>query len=147
MKIILKSELLGKMTKTAFKIICCVLTLITVCGTFSACSKTVKDAELRCPLAVEPASVDPQIACDSESMTIAANCYEGLMKTDSDGRIVLAAAKAVASSDGMTYIFRLHEDKKWHINSNHEALFGENWENAIDLRVTAQDFVFGLRRA
>lgn len=135
------------MTKTAFRIIACVLALIFVCGTLSACSKTVKDAELRCPMATEPVSVDPQTAADSESMTIAANCYEGLMKTDSDGKIVPAAAKSVASPDGMTYIFRLHEDKKWHINSNHEEIFGEGYETAIDLRVTAHDFVFGLQRA
>lgn len=133
--------------KTAFKISACVLALICAVSTLSACSKTVKDAELRCPMANEPLSVDPQTAAGSESMTIAANCYEGLMKTDSDGKAVPAAAKSVATADGMTYIFRLHENKKWHINSNHEEIFGENYETAIDLRVTAHDFVFGLQRA
>ncbi len=135
------------MTKTAFKISACVLALICAFSTLSACSKTVKDAELRCPMATEPVSVDPQTASGSESMTIAANCYEGLMKINSEGKAVPAAAKSVTTSDGMTYIFRLHEDKKWHINSNHEEIFGENYETAIDLRVTAHDFVFGLQRA
>lgn len=136
------------MTKTAFKILTAAIAAIIVCCSCSGCSDTVKDAELRCPMAVEPLSVDPQIANSSESMTIAANCYESLMKTDSSGNIVPAAASQVAASpDGLTYIFKLKENNKWHINSNHEDVFGEGYETAIDLRVTAHDFVFGLQRA
>lgn len=136
------------MQKIALKIISVTLAILIICCSFTACSSTVKDAELRCPMANEPVSVDPQTADTSESLTIAANCYEGLMKTDSEGKIVPAAAKAVsASPDGLVYAFRLHEGNKWHINSNHEEIFGEGYETAIDLRVTAHDFVFGLQRA
>ncbi len=129
--------------------ICAFLTaLAIICAAFSGCSDTVKDAEIRLPLAAEPLTLDPQIAESAESRTVVANCFEGLMKLDETGKPIPAAASSTAiSSDGLVYEFKLHEDKKWHINSNHEALFGENWENAIDLRVTAQDFVFGLRRA
>ena len=136
------------MQKIAFKIVSVTLAVIIICCSFTACSSTVKDAELRCPMANEPVSVDPQTADTSESLTIAANCYEGLMKTNSEGKIVSAAASAVSSSpDGLVYAFRLHEGNKWHINSNHEEIFGEGYETAIDLRVTAHDFVFGLQRA
>ncbi len=99
-------------------------------------------------MANEPTSVDPQIADTSESMTIAANCYESLMKTDENGKIVPAAASSVqVSPDGLVYNFKLKENNKWHINSNHEDVFGEGYETAIDLRVTAHDFVFGIQRA
>ena len=136
------------MAKIAFKIFAAVLVLTTVFGVLNGCSDTVKDAELRCPMANEPLSVDPQTAQSSESLTVAANCYEGLMKIDTDGKAVPAAAKSVsATSDGLTYVFKLHDNKKWHINSNHEEIFGEGYETAIDLRVTAHDFVFGLQRA
>ncbi len=135
------------MTKRTLRILSAVFSLITVFCTLSACSKTVKDAELRCPMAVEPLSVDPQTANTAESITIAANCYEGLMRIDAEGKIVPAAAAAVATSDGLTYAFRLHNNVKWHINSNHEEIFGEGYETAIDLRVTAHDFVFGFQRA
>lgn len=136
------------MTKTAFKILSAALALIIACASMSGCSKTVKDAELRCPMANEPVSVDPQTADSSESLTIAANCYESLMKTDADGNLVLAAASDMqASPDGLTYVFRLRQDSKWHINTNHEEVFGEGYETAIDLRVTAHDFVFGIQRA
>lgn len=136
------------MTKMVLRIISTVLLLSTVCVALFGCSKTVKDAELRCPMANEPTSVDPQTADSSESMTIAANCYESLMKIDENGSIVLAAASDMAASpDGLTYTFRLKQDNKWHINSNHEEVFGENYETAIDLRVTAHDFVFGIQRA
>lgn len=136
------------MKKTTLRIISAVLILSTLCISLFGCSKTVKDAELRCPMASEPTSVDPQTADSSESMTIAANCYESLMKIDENGKIVLAAASDMQSSpDGLTYVFRLKQDNKWHINTNHEEVFGENYETAIDLRVTAHDFVFGIQRA
>lgn len=122
--------------------------VIIACTCFTGCSDTVKDAEIRMPLSAEPTTLDPQIAETAESRTVVANCFEGLMKLDSSGNAVPAAANSVSTSaDGLVYEFKLHQDKKWHINSNHEALFGENWETAIDLRVTAADFVFGLQRA
>ena len=136
------------MTKTVLRIISVFIVLSTVCISLFGCSKTVKDAELRCPMASEPTSVDPQTTDTGESLTIAANCYESLMKIDENGSIVLAAASDMAASpDGLTYTFRLKQDNKWHINSNHEEVFGENYETAIDLRVTAHDFVFGIQRA
>jgi len=136
------------MSKIALKIISAVLVTVIICISFAACSSTVKDAELRCPMANEPVSLDPQTADTSESLTIAANCYESLMRIDSEGKIVPAAAAEVSpSSNGLAYRFKLHKDNKWHINSNHEALFGENYEDAVDLRVTAHDFVFGIQRA
>ena len=52
-----------------------------------------------------------------------------------------------SSTNGLAYRFTLYNDNKWHINSNHEEIFGEGYEDAIDLRVTAHDFVFGIRRA
>ena len=137
-----------QMSKIAFKIISAILATVIICLSFTACSSTVKDAELRCPMANEPVSLDPQTADTSESLTIAANCYETLMKSDSEGKIVPAAAeKMTSSTNGLAYRFTLYNDNKWHINSNHEEIFGEGYEDAIDLRVTAHDFVFGIRRA
>ena len=137
------------MTKSRLKkTIALWLAITLMCGCFSACSNTVSDAEMRVPLAAEPTSLDPQIALGSESATIIANCFEGLMRLDGSGNVVPAAAKSVSvSADGKTYTFVLHEDSKWHINTNHEDILGENYETAIDLRVTAADFVFGLQRA
>lgn len=136
------------MKKNIIKTICALLCVSLISCSLCSCSDTVEDAELRLPLSAEPATLDPQIARSHESRTIVMNCFEGLMKLDSSGRIVPAAAKSVAASaDGRIYAFSLHTDKKWHINSNHEEIFGENWETAIDLRVTAADFVFGLQRA
>lgn len=136
------------MKRYIYRFIAIAVALVLTCTGFSGCSKTVKDAEIRLPLAAEPLTLDPQIAQTAESKTVIANCFEGLMKLDENGKTVAAAASAVAASaDGLVYEFKLHQDKKWHINSNHEALFGENWETAIDLRVTAADFVFGLQRA
>ncbi len=136
------------MTKNALRILSTALIFIIACSSLTGCSKTVRNAELRCPLPKEPTSVDPQTAYSNESLTVAANCYESLMKADENGKIVLAAASDMqVSPDGLAYLFRLRKDSKWHINSNHEEIFGENYETAIDLRVTAHDFVFGIQRA
>ncbi|MBQ7101947.1 MAG: peptide ABC transporter substrate-binding protein, partial [Clostridia bacterium] len=68
------------MNKIFLRILALVLSLVTVCGCFSGCSKTVKDAELRLPLSAEPDTLDPQIAATRESRTVVLNCFEGLMK-------------------------------------------------------------------
>ncbi len=136
------------MKKNLLRIISALAAAVLCLGGLCGCSKTVKDAELRLPLAAEPTVLDPQVASGAENKTIVFNCFEGLTKLDSSGNVALAAASDLAvSPDGLTYVFRLHTDKKWHINSNHEEIFGEDWETAIDLRVTADDFVFGLQRA
>ena len=123
------------MSKIALKISCAVLAVVIICVSFTACSSTVKDAELRCPMANEPVSLDPQTADTSESLTIAANCFECLMKIDSDGKTVPAAAAEFSkATNGLAYKFKLHKDNKWHINSNHETLFGENYEDAIKIK-------------
>lgn len=132
------------MKKKLFKIFAAVTAMLMLCS----CSDTVKDAELRCPLDSEPVTLDPQIAQGSSATTIVANCFEGLMRLNSDGSIEPAAAESVtASPDGLVYRFKLHQNKKWHINTNHEDILGEGYETAIDTAVTADDFVFALQRA
>lgn len=121
---------------------------VLICLTFTACFGKDKELELRAPLSAEPTGLDPQIAQGSDSVTVVANCYEGLLRLNENGAVVPAAAASISTSaDGLVYRFKLHENCKWHINSNHEDIFGKDYETAIDLRVTAADFVFGLQRA
>ena len=122
--------------------------IVLLCAELSACSKTEKDATVRLPLPQEPHTLDPQIVTSDSESCVIANCFEGLMKADANGKIVPAAAEQVTvSSDGLTYLFTLKRDAKWHINSNHEDLFGEGYETALDLNVTSADFAFGLQHA
>ena len=113
-----------------------------------ACSGAEKDAIVRLPLTEEPHTLDPQIVTAASETCVVANCFEGLVKADASGEIVPAAAEKISvSDDGLTYLFTLRQDAKWHINTNHEDLFGKDYETAIDLNVISTDFAFGLQHA
>lgn len=79
----------------------------------------------------EPSTLDPTRVVDQYGFGIMANVMEGLFRLDGDGHLQdgLATSHEV-SKDGLTYRFHLRADAKW---SDGQA-------------VTADDFVFGLRR-
>ncbi|MFU8877096.1 MAG: peptide ABC transporter substrate-binding protein, partial [Wenzhouxiangellaceae bacterium] len=80
----------------------------------------------------EPQTLDPHRAEGVPTANILRDLFEGLVTTGPDGRLMPGAAgRWDISRDGLTYTFYLREDARW---SNGEA-------------VTAEDFVFGLRRS
>ena len=75
-------------------------------------------------------SLDSGQATDTNSFEVIADCIDGLMQLDADGKPIPALAESVdVSTDGKTYTFHLR-DAKW---ANGEP-------------VTAEDFVFAWRR-
>ncbi len=77
-------------------------------------------------------SLDPQVATDGTSFEVIADYTDGLMQMDADGKPVNALCESYeVSADGLTYTFKIRSDAKW---SNGTP-------------VTANDFVFGWRRA
>lgn len=82
-----------------------------------------------------PKNLDAQMATDKESIMIITNMMEGLMKRQSSGAIVPAAAESFEmSEDGLTYTFYLKKNMKWDTISDFTA------------DVTADDFVFAFQR-
>lgn len=80
----------------------------------------------------EPATLDPHLAEGLPSSHILRDLFEGLTSESPDGRVVPGAAiRWNISRDGKTYTFYLRRDARW---SNGDP-------------VTAQDFVYGLRRS
>ena len=80
----------------------------------------------------EPGTLDPHRAEGVPASNVLRDLFEGLVMEDPSGRYIPGAAKSWAlSKDAKTYIFKMRENGKW---SN-----GED--------VTAEDFVFGLRRS
>lgn len=76
---------------------------------------------------------DPQTASTSAEITVANNCFEGLLTKNKDGEIVNGMAKEYSvSSDKKTYTFVLRDDAVW---SDGET------------PVTAADFEFAFQRA
>ena len=75
-------------------------------------------------------SLDSAQATDSASFEVIADCIDGLMQLDADGKAIPALAESYdVSDDGKTYTFHLREAK---------------WSNGEP--VTADDFVFAWRR-
>lgn len=88
------------------------------------------DKTLKVQFDVEVASMDPQIAVDGTSFEAIAAVTEGIYSVNEAGSPILAAAESVdKSSDGLTYTFKIRDNK---------------WSNGT--KVTANDFVFAWRR-
>jgi oligopeptide transport system substrate-binding protein len=99
--------------------------LCTGCGDDSA-----GNDKLSVMLGSNVVSLDSAQATDSASFEVIADCIDGLMQLDSDGKPIPALAESYdVSADGKTYTFHLREAK---------------WSNGDD--VTADDFVFAWRR-
>jgi len=80
----------------------------------------------------EPQTLDPHLAEGIPSNRILRDLFEGLTAESPEGRIIPGAAvRWNISRDGKTYTFYLRRDARW---SNGDP-------------VTAEDFVYGLRRS
>lgn len=130
------------------KRILCLIMSIAMLFTLSACSSRGADANLYFPIDNDPGYLDPQVISDPGAKNIIANCFEGLVRLDGEGKIEAGYAEEwKVSPDGLTYTFKLRKDGKWAIMSASEDFLGENFRETFDSRVTAHDFAFGLKRA
>ena len=116
---------------TAFFLCAVVLLPLTACknGRPKNADKTIKYN-----LSAEPKTLDPQIASDSESITVIQALFEGLVRLDKDGNPQPGVAVSWTSDESdRKFTFRLRENAKWS-DKKHTP-------------VTADDFVFAFRRA
>ena len=121
--------------------------IIVTC--FYGCGE-IKGAEetIILPIDKDPEYLDPQIISYVGSKNIIANCFEGLVALDEEGKIVPAVAKSwEVSPDGLKYTFKLREDAKWRVSTSSGNLLGENYKETFDTTVTAYDFEFAIQRA
>lgn len=85
---------------------------------------------LRLNLSDEPMSIDPAVADDQHSLTLARALFDGLVRIGPDGKLQLSLAdKMDVSADLKTYTFQLREAK---------------WSNGDP--VTAHDFEYAWKR-
>ncbi len=109
-----------------FCIILCLILLIPTVG----CGDKTKDAYIYFELPEVPTTLAPQPASRDAELLIVRNIYEGLMRKDENGKIWNGASEDY-SKEGLNYTFTLRENMLWNNGD----------------KVTAEDFVFGLRRA
>lgn len=128
------------------RIICLIMSL-SMLFLLSGCSSGT-GANLYFPIDNDPGYLDPQVISDPGAKNIIANCFEGLVRLDKDGKIEAGYAEEwKVSPDGLTYTFNLRRDGKWAIMSASSDFLGEDFRDTFDNRVTAHDFAFGLKRA
>ncbi len=121
---------------------------VCVCISFTACGKKGTDSQIIYPIDNDPKFLDPQIISDVGAKNIIANCFEGLVTIDSEGKIAPGCAESWRiSPDGLTYTFNLRKDCQWRVSRYAGALIGEDYETSFDTKITAEDFVFAFRRA
>ncbi|MBR2319166.1 MAG: peptide ABC transporter substrate-binding protein [Clostridia bacterium] len=127
------------------KLLCLMLALCLIATCLCGCGKKNKDdgkgGGFRFPIAAEPTILDPQMAQDDPSVTVLCALFEGLTRLDSKGKAVPAAADWKVSEDGLTYTFTLKESY-W--NAHSESGNSQPWKEPM--RVTADDFLFGIQR-
>ncbi len=92
-------------------------------------------------LSAEPAHLDPQAANDAASLAVLDATFEGLTRVQADGTVTAGAADWTVSEDGLTYTFTL-KTSYWSTVS----VRGEQTGFEEPVMVTAQDFLFGIRR-
>ncbi len=78
----------------------------------------------------EPETLDPALASGVPANNVIRDMFEGLTAADANGKIVPAVAESWKQTDPQTWVFKLRKNAKW---SNGDA-------------VTAEDFVYGMRR-
>lgn len=125
------------------KIIALTLSLVMVLTLFSGCS-LFKNAEFNIGFIDEIESLDPLKAKGDAETISAVNCFEGLLKFNNNGEIVLSGAtKYAISGDGLTYTFTLNPKAVWYVAELNEGILGET---DFDARVTAHDYVFTIKK-
>ncbi len=140
------------------KILSIVISAILIITLFSGCTGNEESIDFIYPFDADVNSYDPQVASTSDEFLIIENTFEGLIRINDDGTVVPGMADTwEISSDGLTYKFHIRKGMKWNIDTE-KYTSGENKGKFKDSRlqmlgyefnpdITANDFVFALRRA
>ncbi|MCC6779685.1 MAG: peptide ABC transporter substrate-binding protein [Hyphomicrobiales bacterium] len=99
-------------------------------ATIAAGTKLADKQELVRNNGSEPETLDPALASGVPANNVIRDLFEGLTAIDSSGKVVPGVAESWKQTDPQTWVFKLRKNAKW---SNGEG-------------VTAEDFVYGMRR-
>lgn len=140
------------------KIVSILLSITLIMCLFAGCSSKEESYDFIYPFSANVNSYDPQVASTGDEFLIIENCFEGLIRINDDGKILPAMAESWSiSSDGLSYTFKIRKGMKWDIKTD-KYKSGEKQGQFKDKRlqmlgkefnpdITANDFVFALRRA
>ncbi len=120
------------MKKLAVFLACFVMLFCTSCSLFE---EDGSGHVFKISLTSDPKNLDPQLAEDLSSISVAENLFARLIKSNVDGSLKPWVAEDYEiSDDGMSYTFYINNEFKWRAAGGFSA------------NLTAHDFVFALRR-
>ncbi|MBR5441490.1 MAG: hypothetical protein IKV44_00915 [Clostridia bacterium] len=127
-----------------------VISLILVAATlFMLCSCTMTDSSTQLTMGIfnSVENLDPLYAAGDGERIIATNCFEGLLRFDSKGKIDLGGATAYSvSKDNLVYTFRLNPSAVWYVSKATQTILEEVGITEFDNTITAEDYIFGIKR-
>ena len=119
------------MSHILFKKIGAVFLAALLIFSLTSCSDESADAVIRVEIDAMPLTLDPQLASADSELLAVHNIYEGLFRLDeNDNAVNAVCSDYTVSDDRLTYTFTLSDKAMW----------------KNDTPVTADDFVYGIRR-
>lgn len=118
--------------------------IITIVLSLCACSYTGSNTKITLGVLKGVSTLDPLKASADSEKIVAANCFEGLLRLDSEGNMDLGGATRYSvSNDGLVYTFKLNESACWYIPSDAEKALKKA---AYSEKITSCDYAFGIKR-
>ncbi|MBR0535896.1 MAG: hypothetical protein IIX14_05905 [Clostridia bacterium] len=129
--------------KKFISIFLCIAILCSLCS----CSFSLTEATFTMGVLEGAKSLDPLESQSEIERIISTNCFEGLLRFDSNGKINLAGATAYTiEKNGLSYIFKLNPDAKWYISKEIAVTLESLGLTEFEESITAEDYVFGFER-
>ena len=112
------------------RLLAAALAVLIIAFSFSACEESYKEAYIYIEFNKTAQILDPQLASNTEELTVVRSIYDTLLRYNEKGEILPSAAQSY-SKDGLTYTFKLKKDRKW----------------TDGTPLTSDDFLFAFQRA
>ena len=118
--------------------------IIAIVLSLCACSYTGSNTKITVGVLTPVSTLDPVKAATDSERLVAYNCFEGLLRLDSNGSINLGGAVGYSvSGDNLTYTFKLNESAKWYIpDATRKSLKSVDYSDTV----TADDYIYGIER-
>ncbi len=129
--------------KKLISILLCVLLLLAL----NSCFGSKNDSVITVGVMGEIKSYDPLEATSDTEKILSVNCFEGLLRFDSNGKVDLAGATGYTiGKDTLVYTFTLNPEAEYHLSDKTEATLKALKLENFSKKITADDYVFGTQR-
>ncbi len=127
-----------------------IISILVICAlllSLGACSFSGNNTNFTIGVLDSVVVLDPLFADNSSEKIVASNCFEGLLRFDSEGKIDLAGATGYTSDKtALKYTFKLNPDAVWFVSDGAATLMESSGFTDFDTKITAEDYIYGIER-